>query len=94
MWNDPSLNHLVSALEQRLRDRQPERLRGLYVDRQLERCWLLDRQLARFRSPWRARHLAAHGARLAPPWILIAATMWVAWIACLAGIASIVVTLP
>ena len=43
---------------------------------------------------WRVLHLGAHGARSAPPWILIVATMWVAWIACFAGIASILVTLP
>ena len=42
---------------------------------------------------WRVRHLAAHGARVAPPWILMVGTMWVAWLACVAGIASIVATL-
>ena len=41
---------------------------------------------------WRVRHLAAHGAQVAPPWILMVGTMWVAWIACVAGIASIVAT--
>lgn len=43
---------------------------------------------------WRVRHLGAHGANLAPPAILIAATVGVAWIACVAGVAAIVVTLP
>jgi hypothetical protein len=43
---------------------------------------------------WRVRHLATHGARSEPPWLLIVGTMWVAWIACLAGVASIIVTLP
>jgi hypothetical protein len=43
---------------------------------------------------WRMRHLAARGARSAPPWLLIAATVWVAWIACFAGVASIVLTQP
>jgi hypothetical protein len=42
---------------------------------------------------WRVRHLAAHGARVAPPWILMVGTMWVAWLACVAGIASIFATL-
>ena len=42
---------------------------------------------------WRVRHLATHGARLGPPTPLIVATMCVAWIACVAGVASIVVTL-
>jgi uncharacterized membrane protein YidH (DUF202 family) len=42
---------------------------------------------------WRVRQLAAHGARVAPPWILMVGTMWVAWLACVAGIASIFATL-
>ena len=41
---------------------------------------------------WRVRHLAARGARVAPPWILIVSTMWIAWLACFAGVASIVAT--
>ena len=41
---------------------------------------------------WRVRHLAAHGARVAPPWILIVGTMWIALIASVAGIASILAT--
>ena len=43
---------------------------------------------------WRVRHLAAHGSRSAPPWPLIATTVWVAWIACFAGVMSIVATRP
>jgi hypothetical protein len=43
---------------------------------------------------WRVRHLAAHGAQSGPPWLLIATTVWVSWIACFAGVASIVVTHP
>src|SRR5277367_4598217 len=42
---------------------------------------------------WRMRHLGSHGARSAPPWILMAAVLWVAWIACLAGVASMAVSL-
>jgi hypothetical protein len=41
---------------------------------------------------WRMRHLATLGAHSGPPWPLIAATVWVAWIACFAGVASIVAT--
>ena len=43
---------------------------------------------------WRVQHLAAHGAQSGPPWVLIAATVGVAWIACFAGVASIVMTHP
>jgi hypothetical protein len=43
---------------------------------------------------WRVKHLAAEGAHLGPPLFLIATTVWVAWIACFAGVASIVVTHP
>jgi hypothetical protein len=42
---------------------------------------------------WRVRHLAAHGARAAPPWILMVGTMWIAWLACFGGVMSIVATL-
>jgi hypothetical protein len=42
---------------------------------------------------WRARQLHAHGARAAPPWMLIVATAWVAWLACLAALASMAVTM-
>jgi hypothetical protein len=41
---------------------------------------------------WRVRHLAAHGARVAPPWILMVGTMWIALLACVAGIVSILAT--
>src|SRR5437764_7204456 len=43
----PLLDHLVGAREQRLRNRQSERLRGLEVDRQLEFGRLLNRQIGR-----------------------------------------------
>jgi hypothetical protein len=36
------LDHLVRSPEHRLRDRQPERLRGLEVNHQLELCRLRD----------------------------------------------------
>jgi len=42
---------------------------------------------------WRVRHLAAHGARAAPPWMLMVGTVWIAWLACFAGVLSIVSTL-
>ena len=42
---------------------------------------------------WRVHHLASHGARAAPPWILMVGTMWIAWFACFAGVVSIVATL-
>src|SRR5574342_594443 len=47
----PLFDHLVRALQQRLRDFQTERLRGLEVDDQLELGGLLDWQLARLRAP-------------------------------------------
>ena len=37
------LNHLVRAQQERLRDRNAERVRGFQVDRQLELGGLLDR---------------------------------------------------
>src|SRR5713226_4542022 len=46
---DPSLNYLVRSLQQSLRDRQPERLRRLKVDDQLELGGLLDGQIRRLR---------------------------------------------
>lgn len=42
---------------------------------------------------WRVRHLAAHGAQSGPPWLLMVTTVWVAWLACFAGVASIIVTM-
>src|SRR5437879_2824966 len=39
-----SLNDLVRAQEQRLRDREPEPLRSLEVDHELETGWLLNGQ--------------------------------------------------
>ena len=41
------LDHLIRPLQERLRDRQPERLRRLEVDHQLERGRLLDGQIGR-----------------------------------------------
>src|SRR6267142_3243301 len=49
-WSSTLLDHLVSPLEQRLGDRQPERLRGLQVDHQLELRRLLDRQIRGLRA--------------------------------------------
>jgi hypothetical protein len=43
---------------------------------------------------WRGNHLATHRGLSAPPWILIASTVCLAWIACAGGILSIVATLP
>jgi len=48
--NDPSLNDLVRALQQRLRDGDAERLCGLQVDRELELRWLLDRDIGGLRA--------------------------------------------
>src|SRR6266545_781710 len=48
--NVRSLNNLIRAQQHHLRDRQPERLRGLEVDDQLELLRLLDRQVAGFRT--------------------------------------------
>src|SRR6266481_2756098 len=42
-----SLDHLVRAREERLRNRQPQRLRGLEIDNQLELRRLLHGQVAR-----------------------------------------------
>ena len=41
---------------------------------------------------WRARRLATDVAHSAPPWMLVISTVGVAWIACIAGLASIVLT--
>lgn len=46
---DRSLNHLVRAQQQRLRDRDPEGLGGFAVDREMDSRGLLNRQFARFR---------------------------------------------
>ena len=43
-------DHLVSGSEQRRWNIEAERLRSLEIDDQLEFGWLLDRQVARFRS--------------------------------------------
>src|SRR5260370_41130424 len=53
-------DHLVSGSEQRRRNSEAERLRSLEIDDQLEFGWLLDRQVARFRSLL-ARPRAASG---------------------------------
>src|SRR5260370_18563463 len=53
-------DHLVSGSEQRRWNGEAERLRCLEIDDQLEFGWLLDRQVARFRSLL-ARPRAASG---------------------------------
>src|SRR6266498_309202 len=50
MRNDPSLNHVVRALQQRLRHGDAERLCGLQVDHQLELGWLLYRDIGGLRA--------------------------------------------
>ena len=47
MFADPSLNHLVRAQQQRLRDRQAERLGGFDVHRHIEFRRTLDGQIGR-----------------------------------------------
>src|SRR5689334_20932182 len=47
---DVSLNHVVSAQQQRLRDRQAERIRGLAIDDELEFRGALDGKIARLRA--------------------------------------------
>src|SRR5207247_2955576 len=42
----PLFDHLVRPEQDRLRDREAERLGGLEVDHELELCRLLDRQVA------------------------------------------------
>src|SRR5207249_8742726 len=46
----PLLNHLLSALPQRLRDREAQRLCGFQVDHQLELGWLLDGDVGGLRT--------------------------------------------
>src|SRR6516162_6686559 len=46
----PSFNHLVGAQQERLRDRQAERLGGGQVDDEIELGGLLDRDVTRLRS--------------------------------------------
>src|SRR5258706_2806258 len=48
--NGPSPNHLVRALEHRLRDGQSERLGRLEIDHKIEPRRLLDGKVARFRA--------------------------------------------
>jgi len=40
-----SLDHLIGGVQELVRDAEAERVGGLEVDRELERRWLLDRQL-------------------------------------------------
>jgi uncharacterized membrane protein YidH (DUF202 family) len=42
---------------------------------------------------WRARRLAMSGTPSAPPHVLVLGTVVVAWLACIAGLASIAITL-
>jgi hypothetical protein len=67
---DPSLDQLVGTLQQGRWDRQPERLRGLEIDHQLELRRLLDREVRRVRSLQDPVHVlgdAAERAVLAGP---------------------------
>src|ERR1700730_11525531 len=48
------LDHLVGAQQKLLRDRKPDRLRGLEVDRQYELGRQLDRKVARLLGPQNA----------------------------------------
>src|SRR6266545_181523 len=47
---DPSLDHLIGALQERGRDRQAEGLGGLEVDYEFERDGLLDGKIRGFRA--------------------------------------------
>src|SRR2546422_5529297 len=47
-----SVNHLIRAQQERLRDREPERLRGLEIDHQIELPRLLDREIGGRRAPY------------------------------------------
>src|SRR5206468_781206 len=57
------LNHLVSPLEERLRDRQAKRFGSLEVDHQLELRRLLDRQFTRLRAFQDLVHIQYTAAR-------------------------------
>jgi hypothetical protein len=61
--DDPSLNDLVRALQQRLRDGDAEHLRGLQVDRELELRRLLDREIGGLRA---LENLVDEAGRCAP----------------------------
>src|SRR6266852_6382320 len=51
-WSSTRLfDHLVRAHEQRLRNRQPEYLRGLQIDDEVELCRLLHGQVCRLGAP-------------------------------------------
>src|SRR5215469_8125116 len=54
----PSLDNLVGADQQRLGDRQAERLGGLGIDDQLERGGLLDREVPRLGTLQNLVHVA------------------------------------
>src|SRR5438270_1694417 len=58
-----SVDHLVRAQEQPLRDREAERLGGLGVDHELKFRWLLDRQITGFRA---LQNLVDKSRRLPP----------------------------
>jgi hypothetical protein len=56
------LDDLVGSQQNRLRDGQPDDLRGLEVDDQLELCRLLDRQISRLRALQDPVHLVSSAA--------------------------------
>src|SRR5215471_11738789 len=51
------LDQLVGSDQDRLRDRQAQRLGGLEIDDQLENAWLFDRKFGCLRSPEDSIHV-------------------------------------
>jgi hypothetical protein len=60
------LDHVVRAPQHRRRDREPERLRGLQIDDQLELRWLFDGEVGRLGASENLVHVDC-GAPLEPP---------------------------